>query len=220
MALLVSFPGKNQAMAWILFQQHVYNMVNVGTLLANRLKAKPQPGERLSSDGAGSGEPRRDMDGIPTVRDSAGANRERPYGFDQQVHLSGIQGGSIEISFPWKLAPDPQDSVFLFSLGQHMDPKENPKVRLRSEGVKGMLMEAGGWKSEVWKGHSGSSCCFVGASVALLLSNALSPATPQDKNIMCASIPLSSPTSPGIPPCPPVHENPEKETVYSIVKAK
>ncbi|CAO2629007.1 hypothetical protein LEMLEM_LOCUS20284 [Lemmus lemmus] len=33
MALLVSFPGKNQAMAWILFQQHGYNMVNVGTLL-------------------------------------------------------------------------------------------------------------------------------------------------------------------------------------------
>ncbi|XP_038202425.1 paired immunoglobulin-like type 2 receptor alpha [Arvicola amphibius] len=42
---------------------------------------------------------------------------------------------------------------------------------------------------------------------------------PKD-NIVYASIALSSPTSPGTPGCPPVHENPQEETVYSIVKAK
>ncbi|XP_057620699.1 paired immunoglobulin-like type 2 receptor alpha [Chionomys nivalis] len=42
---------------------------------------------------------------------------------------------------------------------------------------------------------------------------------PKD-NIVYASITLSSPTSPGTPGCPPVHENPQEETVYSIVKTK
>ncbi|KAK7795200.1 hypothetical protein U0070_007861, partial [Myodes glareolus] len=43
---------------------------------------------------------------------SAGSNRERPYGFDQKPHIFGVQGDSIEIPFsfyfPWELAPDPQ----------------------------------------------------------------------------------------------------------------
>ncbi|XP_075831131.1 paired immunoglobulin-like type 2 receptor alpha [Microtus pennsylvanicus] len=43
---------------------------------------------------------------------------------------------------------------------------------------------------------------------------------PKDNNIVYASIALSSPTSPGTPACPPVHENPQEETVYSIVKTK
>ncbi|XP_057620818.1 paired immunoglobulin-like type 2 receptor alpha [Chionomys nivalis] len=43
---------------------------------------------------------------------------------------------------------------------------------------------------------------------------------PKDNNIVYASITLSSPTSPGTPACPPVHENPQEETVYSIVKTK
>ncbi|XP_057620816.1 paired immunoglobulin-like type 2 receptor alpha [Chionomys nivalis] len=43
---------------------------------------------------------------------------------------------------------------------------------------------------------------------------------PKDNNIVYASITLSSPTSPGTPGCPPVHENPQEETVYSIVKTK
>ncbi|XP_075831231.1 paired immunoglobulin-like type 2 receptor beta-2 [Microtus pennsylvanicus] len=42
----------------------------------------------------------------------AGSNREYLYGFDQQTHISGVQGDSIEIPFsfyfPWKLAKDPQ----------------------------------------------------------------------------------------------------------------
>ena len=37
MALMVSLPGKNQTMAWILFQQHVCNLVSVGTSLAGTL---------------------------------------------------------------------------------------------------------------------------------------------------------------------------------------
>uniref|UniRef100_A0A8C8U3K9 Immunoglobulin domain-containing protein n=1 Tax=Peromyscus maniculatus bairdii TaxID=230844 RepID=A0A8C8U3K9_PERMB len=52
---------------------------------------------------------------------------------------------------------------------------------------------------------------------ALLPSNLLSP---QDNNIVYASIALSSPASPGTPPCQPVHGNPQEETVYSIVKTK
>ncbi|KAL1768315.1 paired immunoglobulin-like type 2 receptor alpha [Sigmodon hispidus] len=43
---------------------------------------------------------------------------------------------------------------------------------------------------------------------------------PKDNNIVYASIALSSPTSPGTPPCPPVHQNSQEETVYSTVKAK
>ncbi|XP_013209191.1 paired immunoglobulin-like type 2 receptor alpha [Microtus ochrogaster] len=43
---------------------------------------------------------------------------------------------------------------------------------------------------------------------------------PKDNNIVYASIALSSPTSPGTPACPPVHKNPQEETVYSIVKTK
>ncbi|KAM7331730.1 hypothetical protein ACRRTK_008438 [Alexandromys fortis] len=43
---------------------------------------------------------------------------------------------------------------------------------------------------------------------------------PKDNNIVYASIALSSPTSPGTPACPPVHENPQEETVYSTVKTK
>ncbi|XP_075831152.1 paired immunoglobulin-like type 2 receptor alpha [Microtus pennsylvanicus] len=42
----------------------------------------------------------------------------------------------------------------------------------------------------------------------------------KDNNIVYASIALSSPTSPGTPACPPVHENLQEETVYSIVKTK
>ncbi|XP_041911776.1 paired immunoglobulin-like type 2 receptor beta [Arvicola amphibius] len=42
----------------------------------------------------------------------AGSNRESLYGFDQPTHVSGVQGGSIEIPFsfyfPWKLAKNPQ----------------------------------------------------------------------------------------------------------------
>ncbi|XP_026645022.1 paired immunoglobulin-like type 2 receptor alpha [Microtus ochrogaster] len=44
--------------------------------------------------------------------------------------------------------------------------------------------------------------------------------SPKDNNIVYASIALSSPTSPGTPACPPVHENPQEETVYSTVKTK
>ncbi|XP_050019182.1 paired immunoglobulin-like type 2 receptor alpha [Alexandromys fortis] len=43
---------------------------------------------------------------------------------------------------------------------------------------------------------------------------------PKDNNIVYASIALSSLTSPRTPACPPVHENPQEETVYSIVKTK
>ncbi|XP_057620712.1 paired immunoglobulin-like type 2 receptor alpha [Chionomys nivalis] len=43
---------------------------------------------------------------------------------------------------------------------------------------------------------------------------------PKDNNIVYASITLSSPTSPRTPARPPVHENPQEETVYSIVKTK
>ncbi|XP_036028256.1 paired immunoglobulin-like type 2 receptor alpha [Onychomys torridus] len=43
---------------------------------------------------------------------------------------------------------------------------------------------------------------------------------PKDNNIVYASIALSSPVSPGTPPCQPVHGNPQEETVYSIIKAK
>ncbi|XP_036028181.1 paired immunoglobulin-like type 2 receptor beta-2 [Onychomys torridus] len=43
---------------------------------------------------------------------SAGSNRERPFGVNQPAHLSGVQGGSLEIPFsfyfPWELAEDPQ----------------------------------------------------------------------------------------------------------------
>ncbi|KAL6034942.1 hypothetical protein STEG23_008533 [Scotinomys teguina] len=45
----------------------------------------------------------------------------------------------------------------------------------------------------------------------------------KDNNIVYGSIALSSPASPGTPPCPPDHEygqDPQEETVYSIVKAK
>nr|XP_042124495.1 paired immunoglobulin-like type 2 receptor alpha [Peromyscus maniculatus bairdii] len=57
----------------------------------------------------------------------------------------------------------------------------------------------------------------VEPEAALLPSNLLSP---QDNNIVYASIALSSPASPGTPPCQPVHGNPQEETVYSIVKTK
>nr|XP_042124503.1 paired immunoglobulin-like type 2 receptor alpha [Peromyscus maniculatus bairdii] len=43
---------------------------------------------------------------------------------------------------------------------------------------------------------------------------------PKDNNIVYASIARSSPASPGTPPCQPVHEDPQEETVYSIVKTK
>ncbi|XP_041504001.1 paired immunoglobulin-like type 2 receptor beta [Microtus oregoni] len=47
---------------------------------------------------------------------TAGSYRERPYGFDQPTHVSGVQGGSIEIPFtfyfPWKLAKNPQMRIF------------------------------------------------------------------------------------------------------------
>ncbi|XP_037054423.1 paired immunoglobulin-like type 2 receptor alpha [Peromyscus leucopus] len=42
----------------------------------------------------------------------------------------------------------------------------------------------------------------------------------KDNNIVYASIARSSPASPGTPPCQPVHEDPQEETVYSIVKTK
>uniref|UniRef100_A0A8C8U3S7 Immunoglobulin domain-containing protein n=1 Tax=Peromyscus maniculatus bairdii TaxID=230844 RepID=A0A8C8U3S7_PERMB len=77
-----------------------------------------------------------------------------------------------------------------------------------------------------WRGRKGKwsktaphrcSCCFMVATDALLPSNLLSP---QDNNIVYASIARSSPASPGTPPCQPVHEDPQEETVYSIVKTK
>ncbi|XP_040587432.1 paired immunoglobulin-like type 2 receptor beta-2 isoform X2 [Mesocricetus auratus] len=71
MALLLSFPGGNQAVAGLLLL----------LLPASRLQA-------------------------------AGSNRVNDYGVNQPAHLSGVQGGSIEIPFsfyfPWKLAKDPQ----------------------------------------------------------------------------------------------------------------
>nr|XP_034345749.1 paired immunoglobulin-like type 2 receptor beta-2 [Arvicanthis niloticus] len=46
---------------------------------------------------------------------SAGSNRENPFGMNQPALLSGVQGGSIEIpfsfSFPWELAKDPEMSI-------------------------------------------------------------------------------------------------------------
>uniref|UniRef100_A0A8C2N1A6 Paired immunoglobulin-like type 2 receptor beta n=1 Tax=Cricetulus griseus TaxID=10029 RepID=A0A8C2N1A6_CRIGR len=64
---------------------------------------------------------------------SAGSNRERPFGVNQPAQLSGVQGGSIEIPFsfyfPWELAKDPQmrilwkwkhfhgDFIYISSLG-------------------------------------------------------------------------------------------------------
>ncbi|XP_060223917.1 paired immunoglobulin-like type 2 receptor beta-2 isoform X2 [Meriones unguiculatus] len=43
---------------------------------------------------------------------SAGSNRENTYGVDQPAHVSGVQGGSIEIPFSfysyWELAEEPQ----------------------------------------------------------------------------------------------------------------
>ncbi|XP_052610953.1 paired immunoglobulin-like type 2 receptor alpha [Peromyscus californicus insignis] len=103
-----------------------------------------------------------------------------------------------------KLKPQP---------GQYMDPKENPKAAA-AEGVGRTLRLQ---LLQVWAGHSGCSCCFMVATAALLPSNLLSP---QDNNIVYASIALSSSASPGTPPCQPVHGNPQEETVYSIVKAK
>ncbi|XP_057620710.1 paired immunoglobulin-like type 2 receptor beta-2 [Chionomys nivalis] len=74
MALLISLPGENQAMAWILF------------LLLPELCLQ-----------AGN---------------SAGSNRVNYFGVNQPALLSGVQGGSIEIPFPfyfpWELAKDPQ----------------------------------------------------------------------------------------------------------------
>ncbi|CAO2629008.1 hypothetical protein LEMLEM_LOCUS20285 [Lemmus lemmus] len=189
MTLLVSLPGGNPDMAWVLLLLLPAACLQAGT--------QQEPTEKDH------------MDLINKYISLASrvAQLRSPYpGSWHQIHRELIENSEKYENV------EPE--------GQYMDPKENPKARLRPEGVKGMLVEAGGWKSEVWEGHSGSSCCFVGASVALLLSNALCPATAQDKTIMCASIPLSSPTSPATPPFPPVHENPEKETVYSIVKAK
>ncbi|XP_052610784.1 paired immunoglobulin-like type 2 receptor alpha [Peromyscus californicus insignis] len=74
MALLVSLPGGNQAMAWILLL-----LLSAACLQAG---------------------------------DSAESDRKGPYGVNQPALLSGVQGGSIEISFsfyyPWELAEDPQ----------------------------------------------------------------------------------------------------------------
>ncbi|XP_050019183.1 paired immunoglobulin-like type 2 receptor beta [Alexandromys fortis] len=46
---------------------------------------------------------------------SAGSNREIPFGVNQPAHLSGVQGGSIEIPFsfyfPWELAPYSQMTI-------------------------------------------------------------------------------------------------------------
>ncbi|XP_036028182.1 paired immunoglobulin-like type 2 receptor beta [Onychomys torridus] len=46
---------------------------------------------------------------------STGSNRVNGFGVNQPAHLSGVQGGSIEIPFsfyyPWELAEDPQMSI-------------------------------------------------------------------------------------------------------------
>ncbi|XP_028718438.2 paired immunoglobulin-like type 2 receptor beta, partial [Peromyscus leucopus] len=74
MALLVSLPGGNQAITWILPL-----LMSAACLQAGN---------------------------------SAGSNRERPFGVNQPARLYGVQGGSIEIPFsfyfPWELAEDPQ----------------------------------------------------------------------------------------------------------------
>ncbi|KAK7795399.1 hypothetical protein U0070_002083, partial [Myodes glareolus] len=60
-------------------------------LQASRLKLNPQPGN------------------------SAGYNRVKEFGVNQPAYLSGVQGGSIEISFsfyfPWELTEDPQMTI-------------------------------------------------------------------------------------------------------------
>uniref|UniRef100_A0A8C8TVC4 Paired immunoglobulin-like type 2 receptor beta n=2 Tax=Peromyscus maniculatus bairdii TaxID=230844 RepID=A0A8C8TVC4_PERMB len=78
MALLVSLPGGNQAMAWILLL-----LMSAACLQAGQ---------------------------------SVGPNRERLFNVIQPEHLSGVEGGSIEIPFsfylPWELAEDPEMRIF------------------------------------------------------------------------------------------------------------
>uniref|UniRef100_A0A8C8UD09 Immunoglobulin domain-containing protein n=1 Tax=Peromyscus maniculatus bairdii TaxID=230844 RepID=A0A8C8UD09_PERMB len=68
-----------------------------------------------------------------------------------------------------------------------------------------------------WSKTAPHHTSFVFQQTALLPSNLLSP---QDNNIVYASIARSSPASPGTPPCQPVHGNPQEVTLYSIIKAK
>ncbi|XP_041504000.1 paired immunoglobulin-like type 2 receptor alpha [Microtus oregoni] len=92
----------------------------------------------------------------------------RPHPFPPSNQGPHLRLGTSSNLSPFLSHTSTSELCVPFSLGQHMDPKENPK----------------------------------------------------DNNIVYASIALSSPTSPGTPACPPVHENPQEETVYSTMKTK
>uniref|UniRef100_A0A8C2LRU3 Paired immunoglobin-like type 2 receptor alpha n=1 Tax=Cricetulus griseus TaxID=10029 RepID=A0A8C2LRU3_CRIGR len=262
---------------------------------------------------------------------SAGSNRERPFGVNQPAQLSGVQGGSIEIPFsfyfPWELANDPQMRILWRWKGFHEEfiynsalrfihkhfknrlvlnwtqPQTSGVLRIQNfkkkdqtvyfcrvcmitrggkeecfqsipgtqlnitqgEHVQGQsllalksgtnqtldqgttvglavaaaILLAGVWGLIVfirWKRNKGphltvgtprhlSPFLSYGLTSALhvpfSLGQYMDPKeNPKDNNIVYASIALSSPTSPGTPPCRPVHGNPQEETVYSIVKTK
>ncbi|KAL1764484.1 paired immunoglobulin-like type 2 receptor alpha [Sigmodon hispidus] len=303
MALLVSLPGGNQDISWILFL----------LLPAASLQAG----------------------------DSAGSNRENAYWVKQPVHLSGVQGGSIEISFSFSFARDLRKNQkisihwrwkdfhgeFIYNSTPHfihkhfknrlllnwtqphtsgvlriLDLKEEDqttyfcRVHLNTRNGKKMLQSIGGTNLTITsvsmtttprpttatsaltkdtltategKMSEQNQTLDLGASVGLAVTAAVllagvlglimflrwkrrkgqrtkaeTPArehtensekhesvepkgqcvdpkgNPKDNNIVYASIALSSPTSPGTPPCLPVHQNPQEETVYSTVKAK
>ncbi|XP_040586980.1 paired immunoglobulin-like type 2 receptor alpha isoform X1 [Mesocricetus auratus] len=299
MALLLSFPGGNQAVAGILLL----------LLPASRLQA-------------------------------AGSNRVNDYGVNQPAHLSGVQGGSIEIPFsfyfPWKLAKDPQMRIlwrwknfhgeFIYNssppfIHEHfknrlvlnwtqpqtsgvlriLDLKEEDqtvyfcRVHLNSREGKKEFQSIPGTNVTITRGEhilapkttspslttvpsalttnaltttdgtmvlgQGTGVGLAVAAAALLAgvlglivfirmkrrkgqtAKAETPArelientethqnvepegqykdprgNPKD-NIVYASIALSSPASPGTPPCQPVHGSPQEETVYSILRTK
>ncbi|KAK7797010.1 hypothetical protein U0070_011381 [Myodes glareolus] len=182
-----------------------------------------------------------------------GFNREKSYGFDQPPHVSGVQGGSIEIPFsfhfPWELAKDPQMRIlwrwknfhgkFIYNsssgfIHEHfkdrfilnwtqpqtsgvlriLDLKEKDqtvyfcRVRLKTTKRLERFQSINGTRLTITQGEH-------------IPGRHMDPKeNPMDNNIVYASITLSSPTSPGTPACWPVHENPQEETVYAIVKAK
>ncbi|KAH0501821.1 Paired immunoglobulin-like type 2 receptor beta-2 [Microtus ochrogaster] len=200
----------------------------------SKLKLKPQPGEQLSSQGAGN---------------SAGSNRVNDFGVNQTAHLSGVQGSSIEIPFsfyyPWKSPKDLQMRIlwrwkhfhgaFIYKSSSgfiHKHFKNRLILNWTQPQTSGVLrildlkkkdqavyfcrvhLKARKVKEEFFQS-------IPGTNLSITPRKHMDPnENPKDNNIVYASIALTSPTSPGAPACPPVHENPQEETVYSIVKTK
>ncbi|XP_003510458.3 paired immunoglobulin-like type 2 receptor alpha, partial [Cricetulus griseus] len=75
---------------------------------------------------------------------SAGSNRERPFGVNQPAQLSGVQGGSIEIPFsfyfPWELANDPQMRILWRWKGFHEEFIYNSALRFIHKHFKNRLV--------------------------------------------------------------------------------